>query len=150
MSSRTTVSAPFRKSGAAWKIAFLDFRPSGWITTPLGAAGLLLVIVVLSEAIAPLIDAHLPSAALAMVAYLALFFVTGGPDDGTTQLYRGAATLLAMLFVPVAVGVMTLGKLRIDIWTSVTLVVVGGTLSTLLVVGVIADRLFAKAERSRP
>ncbi len=96
---------------------------------------------------AAVIDPRLPAAAVAMGLYLLLFTMTGGPDEGTTQLYRGAAAVLPMLFVPIASGVVTFSELQVDVWILVTLVIVGGTLTTLLTVGLLAERFLSqKAE----
>lgn len=117
---------------------------------PLEAAALLLLIVVFSHAVAAAVDPRLPAAAVAMGIYLLLFAMTGGPDEGTTQLYRAAAAMLPMLFVPVASGVVTFGKLQLDVWILVTLVIVGGTLTTLLTVGLLAERVLSQKEGKTP
>ena len=116
------------------------------IGSPLEAAGVLLLFVVLSHTVAASIDPRLPAAAVAMGFYLIWFALGGGPDAGTDQLYRGAAAVLPMLFVPVASGVVAFGGLEMDVWVLITLVVLGGTLTTLVSVGLLAERFLSKTE----
>jgi len=149
MTDSVTMRAKFSRNYGEKRTAYFKALSARRQTTPLGAAAVLLVVVVISETVSSLIDPRLPSAAVAMAIYFTLFFATGGPDTGTETLYGGAASVLPMLFVPVAVGVLTARPLSMDAWGAVAMVVIGGTLFTLVVVGLVAERVFAKLSQGQ-
>lgn len=116
----------------------------------LGSITLILVCQLAGEAIVHLFDWPLPGPVLGMLLLFLVLLVRGRVDKPLDRVTRGILSNLGLLFVPVAVGVMTqTGALAAEA-IPIAVAVLGSTVVTMLVTGWVMQALDRRGRKDPP
>jgi holin-like protein len=100
------------------------------------------------EIVVRVIGVPVPGPVAGMALLLGALALRGGVPASLERTARGLLQHLALLFVPVGVGVMALGPMVADDWPAIAFTLVATTIVTLLVTALITARL-VRGHRAR-
>ena len=110
----------------------------------LTAVALLAALAVACDAVATGLGLPFPGALLGILLLGLRFRRRGGPDPQLAALFDATIRFWPLIFVPAGVGVVDLIGTLWESWLPILISVVGGTLLTLLLTGMLAQRLLAR------
>ncbi|MBI1416210.1 MAG: CidA/LrgA family protein [Limimaricola sp.] len=111
------------------------------------AVALLAALAVGCDALAGGLGLPFPGALLAIFLLGLRFRWRGGPDPQLADLFDATIRFWPLVFVPAGVGVIDLGGTLRESWLPILISVIGGTLLTILLTGLLAQHLLARRPR---
>lgn len=116
----------------------------------LTAVALLAALAVACDTLAAAFGLPFPGALLGILLLGLRFRWRGGPDPQLATLFDATIRFWPLVFVPAGVGVIDLGGMLWKSWLPILISVIGGTLLTILVTGMLAQRLLARSPQCPP
>lgn len=116
----------------------------------LTAVALLAALAIICDTVAALFGLPFPGALLAILILGIRFRGQGGPDPQLSDLFDATIRFWPLVFVPAGVGVIDLGNMLQESWLPILVSVIGGTLLTILVTGMLAQRLLSRCPQCPP
>lgn len=98
---------------------------------------ILLVLQLIGEALSKAFALPLPGPVIGMALLFAGLVVRGGVPDGLKRVTQGLLDHLSLLFVPAGVGVLVHVSVVADEWLPITVGLVGGTVITIALTGLL-------------
>lgn len=104
-----------------------------------------LALTVLGDVVAESLALPVPGAAVGLGILACVFVAQGGADAASGQLFDVISPHLPLLFIPAAAGVVANLDLLSQTWMPVAVAIVVGTAITLIVTGLVAQRLLRRS-----
>lgn len=110
---------------------------------------LVLTLSLVGDAIAAVLEAPVPGAAIGLALLTGLFVLRKGPDAGSVRLFETVAPHFPLFFIPAAVGIVSSTELLSQTWLFFVAAIVFSTAVTIAVTGHLAQLLLERLRRSR-
>lgn len=100
----------------------------------------------IGESLTRLLGLPIPGPVIGMALLLGFLLLRGDVPDGLERAAGGLLQNMALLFVPVSVGIMQLYPLLLEDWLPLAVALVVSTLVALVLVAVLLERLLPPPE----
>lgn len=111
----------------------------------LTAVALVAALAVACDAMTAAFGLPFPGALLAILLLGLRFRWRSGPDTQLAALFDATIRFWPLVFVPAGVGVVDLSGTLLKSWLPILMSVIGGTLLTILLTGMLAQRLLSRS-----